>query len=356
MEGNGALDLVTVVDGGRAATDVAADVAALVDGARRTLDAAIYDFHPRQPGGAVIARALEAAATRGVAVRVAFNLDHVGSSAAAPDQSRPQMGDRDAIDGLAVPTRAIAGQGCLMHHKYVVVDGERVTTGSVNWTDDALSREENVMLTLDSPALAAAYAANFAALWDGHRVEGTGGGGVPVTVGGVRVTPYFSPRGDSLAHVVAAHAGEARRRLRILSPVMTSGPVLGTVAEPAGRHGFDLAGAFDRTQMNEVRGQWRGVPANRWKIGAWEGIAARLSGKRSTPYRPGSVHDYMHAKVVVADDVALVGSYNLSRGGLENAENLLVIEDRGLADRLAAFSEEVAERYRDGPALPSAAA
>ena len=352
---DGSLDLVTVVDGARPATEVAAGIAALIDSARRTLDAAVYDFHPGQAGGAVIARALEAAAARGVAVRVAFNLDHIGAPVAEhPDQARPQAGDGDAIEGLSVPTRAIAGQGCLMHHKYVVVDRERVMTGSVNWTDDALSREENVMLTIASPALADAYAANFADLWEGRRVEGTGGGGMPVRAGGVRVTPYFSPHGDSLAHVVAAHVGEARRRLRVLSPVMTSGPVLGTIAEPAGRHGFDVAGAFDWTQMREVGAQWHDVPANRWKIAAWEGIAARLSGKRSTPYRPGAVHDYMHAKVIVADQVALVGSYNLSRGGLENAENLVVVEDGGLADRLAAFTEKVAARYRDRAVVPSA--
>ena len=56
--------------------------------------------------------------------------------------------------------------------------------------------------------------------------------------------------------------------------------------------------------------QWRAVPRNLWKVVAWQAIAPRLSGKVSTPYRPGSVHDYMHAKFVVADDEVLVGSYN----------------------------------------------
>src|SRR6185436_13853172 len=101
---DGSLDLVTVVDGARPATEVAAGIAALIDSARRTLDAAVYDFHPGQAGGAVIARALEAAAGRGVAVRVAFNLDHIGAPVAEhPDQARPQAGDGDAIEGLSVP-------------------------------------------------------------------------------------------------------------------------------------------------------------------------------------------------------------------------------------------------------------
>ena len=53
----------------------------------------------------------------------------------------------------------------------------------------------------------------------------------------------------------------------------------------------------------------------------------------------------MHAKVSVIDDVVFVGSYNLSRSGEDNAENVLEIEDRVLADRVAAWIDAVRERY-----------
>ncbi len=56
-----------------------------------------------------------------------------------------------------------------------------------------------------------------------------------------------------------------------------------------------------------------------------------FAGKQSSEDygRPGSVRDTMHAKVVVVDDVAFVGSFNLSRSGENNAENTLEIEHRG---------------------------
>ena len=53
----------------------------------------------------------------------------------------------------------------------------------------------------------------------------------------------------------------------------------------------------------------------------------------------------MHAKVVVADDVVFVGSFNFSRSGEQNAENVLEIHDAAVADRLAAFVDEVRARY-----------
>ena len=53
----------------------------------------------------------------------------------------------------------------------------------------------------------------------------------------------------------------------------------------------------------------------------------------------------MHAKVTVADDVAFLGSFNLSHSGERNAENVLEIADAQVADALAAFVESIAARY-----------
>ena len=57
------------------------------------------------------------------------------------------------------------------------------------------------------------------------------------------------------------------------------------------------------------------------------------------------MHDFMHAKVVIADDTSFVGSFNLSRSGERNAENVVEIRDAGVADRLAAYIDEVRARY-----------
>jgi len=57
------------------------------------------------------------------------------------------------------------------------------------------------------------------------------------------------------------------------------------------------------------------------------------------------VHDFMHAKVTVADDIIFVGSFNLSHSGERNAENVLEIADPRLADELASFIDVVRARY-----------
>ena len=330
-------------DGCQSAADVAGRLGAFIGQASRTIDVAIYDFHARAGASAGVADALEAAAARGVQVRVAFNQERDTSRS----HTVPMRSDPETIDGLEVPTRAVHDEGALMHHKYVVVDGHRVWTGSTNWTDDAFAREENAIVRIDSAEIATAYARNFEQLWTHERIEPSGGAGPAVELGrGVVAEPLFSPRGPSLAHRVAERIAAADRRLRILSPVFTSGAVLGTLAEIAGRASFDLIGAYDATQMREVVEQWRSWPPNHWKIAAWEAIRPRLSGKTSTPWSAqGGVHDFMHAKVTVADGEVLTGSYNLSHGGEENAENLVHIRSGALAERFGSFVERVAERY-----------
>jgi phosphatidylserine/phosphatidylglycerophosphate/cardiolipin synthase-like enzyme len=53
-----------------------------------------------------------------------------------------------------------------MHHKFAVFDGARLITGSYNWTRGAADDNfENLIDTAD-PALVAAFAAEFARLWD----------------------------------------------------------------------------------------------------------------------------------------------------------------------------------------------
>ena len=84
-----------------------------------------------------------------------------------------------------------------------------------------------------------------------------------------------------------------------------------------------------------------------WKIPLLNTVltVAPFSGKPSTRWTPESLHDFMHAKVVVADDVTFVGSFNFSRSVERNAENVIEIHDAATADRLAAFVDEVRLLY-----------
>ena len=103
--------------------------------------------------------------------------------------------------------------------------------------------------------------------------------------------------------------------MRIATPLLTAGPILGTLAEVVEEERVDVAGVCDATQVEQVFRQWAANPRSRWKGPLLERSLVVFHGKRSTPYAPGSVHDYMHAKVTIADDTVFLGSFNLSRSG-----------------------------------------
>jgi phosphatidylserine/phosphatidylglycerophosphate/cardiolipin synthase-like enzyme len=236
-----------------------------------------------------------------------------------------------------------------MHHKYVVRDRDAVWSGSTNWTDDSWTREENIIVVVESTGIAIRFQEDFAQLWKKRTVAASGRVSTdPIRVGDAQVRTWFSPkRGEKLAHRIADRIGAAQHRVRVASPVISSGPILGTLAEVAADGKVDLAGVVDATQIAEVLEQWRRNGNMTWKGPSLRFLLDRaaFTGKRSTPYAPGSVHDYMHAKVVVADDRVFIGSFNLSHSGETNAENVLEIEDAPLAERMAGFVDSIRARY-----------
>ncbi|MGH3129133.1 MAG: phospholipase D-like domain-containing protein, partial [Gaiellaceae bacterium] len=242
-----AIGIETLTDGGQRPADVARGIAGFLSRARVSLDLALYDVRFETDAGALVLAALLSAVQRGVAVRLLYNVTHPGPIPVPP----PPETAPEALEALPVETRGIAGIPDLMHHKFVVRDGEAVWTGSTNWTDDSWSRQENVIVTLESREIAYAHTLAFGQLWERGAVEGTGKVDPrPEDVGGARVRAWFCPEhGEALSHRVSKHIGKARERIRIASPVLTSGPILATLVEIVKERRCDLAGVIDDTQV-----------------------------------------------------------------------------------------------------------
>jgi phosphatidylserine/phosphatidylglycerophosphate/cardiolipin synthase-like enzyme len=343
-----AIDVHTLHPGRQTVLEMAERVAAFLGEARETLDLALYDVRlPGEPGD-VVAGALRDAMGRGVRVRIAYNADHDERQFPPPPSTAPELLEAQPFD-----TRGVPGIPDLMHHKYVVRDGDSVWTGSTNWTTDSWTIQENLVMTVRSDELATEFTQNFDELWRSGDVSDSGHKDPRrIDLGGHQARAWFTPgHGEELSQRIAQAVGTARRRVRIASPVITAGPVLGTLAEVAAEARVDLRGVVDRTQMDGVVYQWRTNGRSAWKIPILGSVFdhADFTGKQSVPWTPESVHDFMHAKVTVCDDVVFAGSFNLSRSGEMNAENVLEVHDAELADLFAGFIDEVRGRYEAMP-------
>ena len=147
----------------------------LLNGAQRRADLALFVFSSQQLGNRV-----GELHDRGVAVRLLVDpgfanryfsevLDLLGLE--LPDhrcrvqaENQPRQ---DPIDGVGTPR--LAG-GDKLHHKLAVLDDHRVVTGSFNWSPAAAHRNDETVLVIDSPLLAAHFRAEIDRLWKGAEL------------------------------------------------------------------------------------------------------------------------------------------------------------------------------------------
>jgi phosphatidylserine/phosphatidylglycerophosphate/cardiolipin synthase-like enzyme len=100
--------------------------------------------------------------------------------------------------------------------------------------------------------------------------------------------------------------------------------------------------------MDQVSRQWRAAHVGADKINTWHKVARHLVRKNSLPYnrnKPHQPHNFMHNKLVIADDVVVTGSFNLSNHAMGNAENVLFIHDADIASRYEAYVRQLMEKY-----------
>ncbi|AOZ48861.1 endonuclease [Chromobacterium vaccinii] len=122
-----------------------------IDGAKSSILVAAYSFTSKP-----IAESLLNAHKRGVKVQVV----------ADEKSNRKGYSAAQFLANQGVPVR-LNGNYAIFHHKFMVIDGQNVETGSFNYSAAAANRNaENVLLLRNVKPLANKYAAEWTRLWD----------------------------------------------------------------------------------------------------------------------------------------------------------------------------------------------
>lgn len=313
---------------------------ALMDGARESLEGAFYEFRDLE-----VAQGLLRAKARGVRVRLYGESDYredfrrylvAASLGQREDPPRVRFAElKERVKPLSLDCEEVAGipicydeREGFMHHKFLVVDGKAVWTGSTNMTWNAFARNNENSLLLPSPTLAQGYAREFEALFGGQK-EGLGQP-VAFALEGVEGVAYFSPRGGRLAReALLKRLSEAQREVLVAAFVLTDRELVEALKEAHGR-GLSVRILLESRNLGDSREEdllRAGVPVR----------------QDANPYT-------MHHKVMVLDGTYVVtGSYNFSaRAYGVNNENLLVLKSPSLAER---YRKEVLRLWEAGSPL-----
>ncbi|MEB3234585.1 MAG: phosphatidylserine/phosphatidylglycerophosphate/cardiolipin synthase family protein [Cyanobacteriota bacterium] len=274
-----------------------------------------------------------------------------------------QRGGVPVIDDTADGS---AGSG-LMHHKFMVVDGQSVVTGSANFTpscihgdpDDPRSRGNvNHLMRFDSAAMAQLFSREFARLW------GDGPGGQPdsrfgqakqtgspqtALVHGTPVQVLFAPHSkvdpnNGLAWIeqllqqsqqqldLSLFVFSAQNLSNTLRDLQSRGVRIRLLADP-GFANRSFSETLDLLGLALPDRHCRLEAGNRpWQQG--------LSTVGSPRLRPG---DKLHHKVAVIDHrTVITGSFNWSPSAAhQNDETLLVIDSPVLAQHFTAEMDQL---------------
>jgi phosphatidylserine/phosphatidylglycerophosphate/cardiolipin synthase-like enzyme len=153
-------------------------LATQLHGVRSRLDMSLFVFSAQN-----LADELAQLSARGVPIRLLADpgfanrpfsevLDLMGI--ALPDRRcRLEAGNRiwsQPLQGVGTPRLA---RGDKLHHKFAVLDGEKVITGSFNWSPSAAHQNDETLLLIDSPLLAAHFGTEMDRLWRGAELGET---------------------------------------------------------------------------------------------------------------------------------------------------------------------------------------
>ena len=120
-----------------------------INSANESIDVAIYSFTLDN-----VADALVKAQDRNVKVRVIF--DYLQASA---DYS---IDEEIENEGIEIKIRKGSGS---MHNKFIIIDGEKVMTGSFNYSNNANTKNDENLIFILNKTVAKNYLAEFNEIW-----------------------------------------------------------------------------------------------------------------------------------------------------------------------------------------------
>src|SRR5688572_5592793 len=257
-----------------------------------------------------VAEALIAARQRGVDVRWVTDDEHGLEADVEPDHGHFAMLQEAGIE-VRSDTRS-----ALMHNKFWIFDGQIVWTGSTNITENGVFDQDNNVIVIQSPELAAIYEREFQEMWDGQfgpRSPSTLDEQV-VTVDGSRIVVVFTSEDPALENAIVPIVQSATTSVRFLTFSFTDFPLADAMSQRF-KAGVDVAGVFEKFGSETEAAELRTLMC------------------RSVPVKQDGNSGFLHHKVIVIDErIVITGSMNYSTNAEENNdENVIIIDNAEIA-------------------------
>jgi phosphatidylserine/phosphatidylglycerophosphate/cardiolipin synthase-like enzyme len=208
----------------------------------------------------------------------------------------------------------------LMHNKFCIVDGVKVSSGSMNPTNNGAFKNNNNLVFIESSILAQNYEDEFAEMWNGTFKKGDSVQSSVVEVSGVKIENYFCPEDNCASHVKEV-LRSAKKSIHFMTFSFTDDSIA-NILLLKDLDGLDVRGVMEARQVSKY---------SVFELLSYQGIDVVKDLNKAN----------MHHKVFIVDSsIVITGSYNPSNNGNKgNDENVLIIYSEEIG---GLFEEEFA--------------
>lgn len=206
-------------------------------------------------------------------------------------------------------------RSALMHNKFIVIDGRYTWLGSLNYTTNGIYCNNNNLVRIDSPEIAANYITEM----DEMINDGEYGPRSPVNTPNERlmiddifVENYFAPEIE-VAPIIGELVNGAQRDIKFMAFSFTNEDIGEPMLERA-EAGIMVQGVFETTGSNTEYSYYGDM--NDYGL---DNLAVRQDGNNRI----------MHHKVIIIDEeTTILGSFNFTGNANDsNDENILIVHD-----------------------------
>jgi phosphatidylserine/phosphatidylglycerophosphate/cardiolipin synthase-like enzyme len=269
-------------------------IAADILTAQTQVDVAAYDLD-----SIPIVNALIELEKRGVIVRVVTDTDNADQTSI----------NRLRRNGISVIEDKRSG---LMHDKFVVIDGRILYTGSLNFTSNGSHCNNNNLVRIESPDLAANYMAEMDEMYVSGLFGPTSLDNTPseqITLSGVPIENYFGSEKE-ISPIIASAVASAQEEILFMAFSFTDEQI-GEAMLGRADDGVALRGVFETVGADSEFSYFPKMSAAKAQV--------RLDGNPRV----------MHHKVIIIDrQTVIFGSFNFSdSANNRNDENVLIVHD-----------------------------
>lgn len=257
-----------------------------------------------------VAEALIAAKQRGVDVRWVTD-DEYGLDA----DGEPGHGQFAMLENAGIEVRA-DDRSALMHNKFWIFDQQTLWTGSTNITENGIFEQDNNVIVIRSPEVAAMYEREFQEMWDGQfgPTSPSQLAEQSTIVEGSSIQVVFTSEDPAIEQAIIPLINSANKNILFLAFSFTDFPLADAMIKRA-QNGVDVAGVIEtvgtETDASELETLFCG----------------------SVPVRQDGNPGFMHNKVIIVDErFVITGSLNYSTNAEENNdENVIIVDNSEIA-------------------------